>query len=377
MAGAHVHDGELTGDFAGRAIGALWDWPHREDIEGVAFSDVLGRQSVLVRRLARLSLIRGVLLWRIAAHYPVTVLGFAGNATRAFFLLERLFSRGRRYVVVLHFIPETTLRPLVSWRDLVSARYWIRAVKLPFLKLVVKPALRSSLLSCQLLTLWEMQRDGAFFELPSTRMRVLRYPLVTASDELAPANLPRTGVMASGRAACDWPTVFEIARGEPWPLTIVCGGAELEEVQRLNRDGRATVVADIGVEEHFRLLSSSAVYVLALRDVQASSGQIRLSDAVRAGTPVVASRTVGIAEYLEEGSTALTFAPGDAGGARVQVRMLLADGELWRRVRRAAFEDASSWSREVYRDALRQMARDAVAEATGVGGHARQEGAAP
>jgi glycosyltransferase involved in cell wall biosynthesis len=345
---------------------ALWDWPHRDDIDGASFDDALEERGLLLRWLARTSVTRGMLLWWMARRYAVAVIGFAGNATRAFLLLERLFGTGRRYVVVLHFIPETTLRPLASWRELFDIHYWVRAGKLPYLKLVVKPALRKSLLRCQMLTAWEMRRDGAFFDLPSVHMRLLRYPLVTEEDVL-PAEAAREGVMASGRAACDWPTVFELAANESWPLTIVCGKRELRQVRRLNGDRRATVLVDIAPEEHFRLIARSAVYVLALRDVEASSGQIRLSDAVRAGTPVVASRTVGIAEYIEDERTALSFAPGDAATARRQVRRLLDDAELWNRQRAAAFERAAAWSRERYRESMRQMVRDAVAETGAVG----------
>jgi hypothetical protein len=340
----------------------LWDWPHRDDINGESFEDALGAHGRLLLYLGRISVLRGILLWCFARRYAVTVIGFAGNSTRVLLLMERLFGNGRRYLVVLHFIPETFLPQIASWRDPLSLQHWLRVVKLVYLRVVVKPALQHSVLSCQILTSWEAVRNAAYFGLSSHRLHLLKYPLRTERDALPPDSA-RRGVMVSGRAACDWPTVFEMAAGEPWPLTIVCGRRELRQVRRLNHDGRATVLVDISAKDHFDLLSLSAVYVLALREVKASSGQIRLSDAVRAGTPVVVSQTIGTAEYIEDGRTAMRFAPGDAVAARMHVRRLLRDALLCSRLRDAAFESAAEWSRERYLVGMHQIVEDAAAEA--------------
>jgi hypothetical protein len=345
------------------ATAVLWDWPHREDIRGEALDDVLRERGGCYEALGRISLTRGIVLWLLATERAVTVIGFAGNATRVFFLLERIFGGRRRHVVVLHFIPEIALRRPAGPRELISPQFWIRAAKLPYLRWVVRPAMQRAVLSCQVLTSWELTRNAAWFGMPESRMVLLRYPLKTDADALPAEAAPRAGVMASGRAACDWPTVFRIAAGEEWPLTVVCGQKELREVQRLNAGGRASVLCDIASDEHFRLLTRSEVYVLALHDVEASSGQIRLSDAVRAGTPIVASRTVGTAEYIEDERAVLSFEPGDAETARAHVRMLLADHERWQRQRTAAFEGAAAWSRESYRAGLQRMVADAAAEA--------------
>jgi hypothetical protein len=306
------------------------------------------------------------MLWHFGRRYAVTVIGLAGNATRALLFVERFFGQGRRYLVVLHFIPETSLPPAASWHEFCTLQFWIRVAKLPYLRLVMKPALQQSALRCQTLTVWEIARNAVFFDLPPERFQLLKYPLRTSFDVLPP-NSSRAGVMVSGRAACDWPTVFEMAAGEDWPLMVVCGRRELREVKRLNHDGRATVLVDVPAEDHFDLLVRSTVYVLALRDIEASSGQIRLSDAVRAGTPMVVSRTVGTAEYVDDERTALTFAPGDAVTACAHVRRLLRDPALRERLRAAAFQSASEWSRESYTEGMRNIVAEATAEVAAAG----------
>jgi glycosyltransferase involved in cell wall biosynthesis len=193
-------------------------------------------------------------------------------------------------------------------------------------------------------------------------MRLIPYPLRTEGDVLT-LTTGDGSVMTSGRAACDWPTVFDAARGEDWPLTVVCGKRDLRQVNRLNADGRATVLTDISLDYHFRLVQQASVYLLALRSFEVSSGQIRLSDAIRAGTPAVVSVVPGIAGYVEDGRTVLSYPSGDAAAARRQICRLLEDPALAARLSEQAFEGARAWTRERYRLELQAMITEAFAEA--------------
>ena len=103
------------------------------------------------------------------------------------------------------------------------------------------------------------------------------------------------------------------------------------------------------------------MYLLALRDAEVSSGQVRLSDAWEAATPVVASSVRGLDGYLADGDNSLVFPPGDAEHARAAVASLLVDENLWERLRQSAAEDATQWTRDDYLSALRSMVVEAVA----------------
>jgi hypothetical protein len=336
---------------------ALWDWPHERDINGVSFASLLD-QGRLRPALARLPILRAVMLRRAARDYDVLVVGLAGGTTRMLLLLERLFPTSRRYIVLLHFIPE------VSWARSGTLRgSLLSAVKLVNLRLVVRPVVQKSVLRCQVLTKWEVERNARYFDIPRDRISLTPYPLRQGSDEL-PGSDGKSGVFASGRAACDWPTVFAAAGAGEWSLTVVCGRRDLAQVQRLNRDGRAIVLVDVSADEHARLMRSAMVYLLALRDRQVSSGQIRLSDAIRSGTPVVLGEVPGISEYVVAEHTALTYPPGDARAAGDQIRRLATDPELRRRVCEEAFARAGEWTREQYRAAMHDLVNAAAAEAS-------------
>jgi glycosyltransferase involved in cell wall biosynthesis len=104
--------------------------------------------------------------------------------------------------------------------------------------------------------------------------------------------------------------------------------------------------------------------LLALKEAEVSSGQIRVMNAVTAGTPIVASLTHGIADYIESGRTALTFEPGDTDAARDAVNRLLRDAELRNRIRSAALNAAQGDTLAAYLERIGRLIAEADAAAS-------------
>lgn len=148
----------------------------------------------------------------------------------------------------------------------------------------------------------------------------------------------RAGVLSSGRAACDWETLFAASRGATWQLTVVCGAEHRARVDALNADGRARVFSEIPRDEHDRLLGEAAVFAIVLVDDGLSSGQVRLMTATELGTPVVASRVATLSDYVVEEETALLVAPGDTAALRGALDGLIAQPERRSALAAAALE---------------------------------------
>ena len=340
----------------------LWDWHNPRYSRGEDRLDDLITGRPMASRLGQHWLTRGALLWWMSRRYDVVVTGFNSHATRVLLTID-LVLRRRRYLVLLHFIPDTgRLRAGEGGRTRFDPRVVRSFVKLALLKTLVAPALRRVMLAAHVLTSWEVERNAGVLGIAPGRLYLVPWPLVGVEDE-APPPRERRGVLATGRAACDWPTVFEAAADAEWELTVVCGGRDLPEVTRLNAAGRARVLCDISAEEHRALIQNAEVYLLALREDGLSSGQIRFADAVQAGTPVVAAAVKGLEDYLVDGYNALTFAPGDASGARSLIRRVLTDDSLAAALSSQAFDRAWRWTRQDYGDALWQMVRAAESEA--------------
>jgi hypothetical protein len=310
------------------------------------------------RRFARIPGCRGVALWWLGRNFPIVVAEY--HHLRAFLLLERLFPRRRRYLVLLQFIH-------VSEEDwgTVETRGWPQhRLRTVFEKHVIRPAISRTLLRAQVLSREEQRRQTRYFNLPPGTMRFIPWSLATPLRHEPPEpNVERRGVFASGRAACDWPTVFAVAQDEEWPLTVVCGEDDLDNVLRLNASGRATVSSEIRMAAHDSLMRNAAVYLLALKEARVSSGHLRLATAIQCRTPVVVSNVRGLADYVRPNVNALTFDPGDIVDARSKIRRLLEDPALGSRLADTAAELAKEWTPDDYLSALRELINEACAVA--------------
>jgi glycosyltransferase involved in cell wall biosynthesis len=157
--------------------------------------------------------------------------------------------------------------------------------------------------------------------------------------------------------SCDWPTLFAAARGEEWPLTVVCSAAHREQVDSLNRDGRATVLSDIPSSAVQGLLQRAAVSVIATHDGGMSQGHVRLCESADARAPVVATRTRSLGGYVEEDRTVVLVPPGDPHSLRDAINRLLAEPVTRDELARAAWSRAARWTWDDYLVGLSELIR--------------------
>ena len=160
---------------------------------------------------------------------------------------------------------------------------------------------------------------------------------------VAPAERPV--VLAAGRLAAQkgFGVLLEAAAAwrdlDPVPLVVIAGDGPLAGELRAR-------ASDLGVDVVFlehrddvpALLAAASVFVLPSR----WEGQpLVLQEALRAGTPVVATRVGGI-PCLTGQDTALLVPPGDAGALAAAVRAVLTDAPLAAALRVAAVTRAAT-----------------------------------
>lgn len=237
---------------------------------------------------------RALRLWRAARNYDVLVTTEGQEGVRGLLVLLALFARRKpARLVLLEFLPGSR----VSGRGrLVVAGYGV--------------LLRRAVSVVQVLSSWEREYYRSLYRLSPEQISFVAWPLV--SESLQPANprphVRRSRVLASGRNACDWPTLLAAAGRSDWPLTVVCSRADEGEVRRLAPAG-TDIRCEIPSDEYERLVADAAVYVLCLRENMLSSGHIRLMTAISNYTPVVASNVIGLLDY-RHGIAELVL-PGD------------------------------------------------------------------
>jgi len=307
----------------------------------------------LYRLASRLSLLRAVLMLWVGRRDPLLMTCWDGSGRILTVLCGLL---GVRKLVILEFIDfnHQSHHPLVS-----KAYTWL-------IKNVLGPCARRSVLNVQVFTGWEQQYVIQQYGLEEDRVRLFYWPLSLGEIKTRPFDeMPAAPmVFSSGRAACDWETLFAAFRLGNWPLTVVCTGKDLARVKALNADGRATVFTDIPKAEHDRLFESATVYALCLKEKQKSSGQIRLASSIEAGVPVVSSNVRGLDGYLIDGVTAAACPPGDAEALSKAISDLMDSPAARQRLVSAALEFARGNTRQIYMDKIARMLVESRKEIT-------------
>jgi hypothetical protein len=312
------------------------------------FADWLARlPAPLARAADRVGALRGVLLFVASVRHETVAVIRTGPGWRSLLLLRALLGR-RRKLVVLHFLvhpePEGGL-PRALYR------LWD-----PIDRLAIRRATREG----QVLTAWEREDYAERYRLSQDRFRLVPWPWRRTAGDSLPEPPREPLVLSSGRALCDWPTLFAAARGSEWPLVVVCSADDLPEVRALNADAGADVRSEIPPHEHAALMARATVLVVTMREREVSQGQVRLMDAADAGVPVVITGTRGLQGYVEPGRTAILVPPEDPAALRTAVDGLLADAPERERIRRAAWERSLAWTGEHYLRAIGDLLRGEV-----------------
>jgi glycosyltransferase involved in cell wall biosynthesis len=246
-------------------------------------------------------------------------------------------------------------------------------------KYVIGPCMRASVLAVQVMTNGDRQLFVERYGLPEEMLHMVPWPLGWESEVERygrpedvvqavpwplgldskvrnPVGAARDGyVLASGRNSCDWKVLFEAAQFGKWPLCVVCRGKDLARVAAFNKNGRATVFSDIAVVEHQRLLAGATIYVLCLKENFKSAGHVRLSTAIAAGVPVVATNVLALEGYLIDGVTAIAVEAGHPDALARAIENLMNEPERRNALAVAAKQYAAKFTKDDYFSALRQL----------------------
>jgi len=302
----------------------------------------------------RFGIVRGWFFFLVAQKYSSILTSTKVSGAKAFFLFEALLGAPRKHMILLEFIEPVK----ANSRSILK-----RSINHVWLHWILKRALRKSLLTVHVLTEWERSHYGELFEIPEEQFVFIPWPMRRRNDRFVEALTPASGersVVSSGREACDWETLFKAAEGQDWRLKIICSRRDLPLVRRLNRNGIADVLCEIPREDHQSQIQRAAVYVLSLFERELSSGHVRISDATRAGTPIVATAVKGIEGYIDDSETGLLVPPGDVFLLRAAVNRLLADDPYRRALAKNAFDRAANHTREDYLERIDLLVRRAV-----------------
>ncbi len=305
--------------------------------------EIIDRWPTWLRRLlARVGPLRALALLIVGLRYEIVSVLREQRGWRSLLVFSALMP-GPRKLVVVHFIDHP---PRPEGSEAIVDRVW---------RPIERWAIRRAVLRAQVFSACEPTLYAGRFGVELDRFRFVpyawRYPPADARPDFRPA-AEREGVIAAGRSFCDWTTLFAAARGEDWPLTVVCRAGDRPEIARLNTPPRATVFSELSADRTRTLIGQASLSAVTMYDSGISQGHTRLCDCVNAGTPVVVSRTRSLEGYLEPDRTALIVPPGDAIALRQAINALLTDSARQEELARAAWLRAAVWTWEDYLAAI-------------------------
>jgi glycosyltransferase involved in cell wall biosynthesis len=304
----------------------------------------------------RIGAIHGSLFFFLARKHSAIMTSTTVPGAKAFFFLEALFGASQKHIILLEFLESKKANAHSVLRRI---RYYV------WLHWILKPVLRRSLLTAHVLAQGDRSEYSRLFGIAEEHFVFIPWPKRERQDSYIEARVSSDRwIVSSGREACDWDTLFKAAEGQNWRLKIVCSRRDLPRVRRLNKNGIAEVLYEISRQEHENELKNASVYVLCLSEQERSSGHVRISDATKAATPIVATAVKGIEGYIDDRKTGLLVPPGDAIALRAAVNRLLADISYSRMLARNAFDQAANHTREHYMEKIGVLIRSAVEQNT-------------
>lgn len=171
----------------------------------------------------------------------------------------------------------------------------------------------------------------ALFDLPADRFAFLHWPMDKPAAGPRPAFLPPLYAVAAGGEARDHATLLAAARMLPHvPLVIATRPGH---VARETLPAHVTLLENLSGADFWSTVAHARISLVPLRDGETNCGHITLVGSQLLGSPIVATRSAGIADYVEDGVNASLVAPGDARALAGAIDTLWNDDE--RRVRHA------------------------------------------
>jgi glycosyltransferase involved in cell wall biosynthesis len=160
-----------------------------------------------------------------------------------------------------------------------------------------------------------------YLGIPEERVRFVplqRAPIAIVAEEEREAPF----IVSMGSANRDYATLVEAARITGLPVTIVASPRSMEG---LSLPENVSVLSGLSGADCRVLAQRARFSVVPLANVAAASGQVTVIEAQRMARAVIATRSVGTVDYIEDGVTGILVPPGDAQALAAQMQALWED----------------------------------------------------
>jgi glycosyltransferase involved in cell wall biosynthesis len=178
----------------------------------------------------------------------------------------------------------------------------------------------------------ERRTCADYFALPEDRFQFVPFHTNVCQPCYCPESLYG---LAAGRSGRDYKTFFQAVRDLDYRFVVVAPRADIVACEV---PGNVELHCDISREQYLSLLHRAAFVVVPLHTLVRSTGQVVVLEAYAYGKPVVATRTLGVVDYVRDSETGLLCAAYDPQGMRQAIQMMIEMPEKRTTWGRAALE---------------------------------------
>ena len=316
--------------------------------EGISFDSWLESKKLylcLKPILKKMPFLRGFLLFICVRSYGGVVLTCDNPGFYVFLFLRSIFKTpGPCYV--LEFIRREPRSKI------------LKLIYIFLFKIIYYDVIKKAVTKAQVMSQWEQKRYTQMFKVDVNKFRYIPFPMgvSNSNQQLIFKNKEKMQIMASGRTSCDWKVFIDAVAGlVDCEIVIVYSKKDNNFFRFLNLPENYKLFCDISSDQHDFYLAKSSCYVISLFETNGSSGQVRLSHAIRLGIPVIVTGIQGIMEFVKNGVTALVVPPGDSLAMRKAIMEIIGDDKLQLRLAENAFLEARKWTSEQYYQRLSEF----------------------
>ncbi|MGB9980274.1 glycosyltransferase family 4 protein [Methanobacterium sp.] len=187
-----------------------------------------------------------------------------------------------------------------------------------------KKLFRSLLTSVEKILCYSTIQREALIEFLNFQNKVEFIPFGVEFSRYSSSDTNEKYILCVGRAGRDYETLLKAVKDLKINVIIVTGNDPIPTSGKIeNNYQNIDVLNEISHEEYEKLIANASFIVLPLEDTLYPTGQTVLLESMATGKAVIATKTAGTIDYIENGKTGFFIEPYNAGDLKEKISYLL------------------------------------------------------
>jgi glycosyltransferase involved in cell wall biosynthesis len=166
-------------------------------------------------------------------------------------------------------------------------------------------------------------------------------PLQRASfDDVKPSPIEKPYIVSMGSANRDYATLIEAVLGTGIKTVIISKKGIIDDMPE---HPDLLKLSNLTAVECRNILGGAEINIVPISSTRTAAGQVTFITSMSMGIPTVATRSVGVVDYIQDWQTGVLVEPADPAALRRAIETLWRDNELRQRIGKAGRDYAEEY----------------------------------